>query len=748
METPDGLDQNGGTPLSHGQRALWFLNRLNPTSPAYNLLFAVRLQRNVDLHILESALIALQVRHDALRSVFQERGEEVVCFPLSSTVFRPRMVDLQVDSWQEVQDWLQSQARVAFNLDSEPPFKPFLLKIHFSDRSLPSENVMGWVTHHICFDQRSHQILRAELCELYERATTRNSALLPPLTTNYAQFVKWEDDLTRSISGRRSLEFWKDALAGAPVNVAFPLTTSVGSRKDAAGRLPFMLLSEGTSTKVRSIAGRAGVTPFVVMLAAYKALLARLTGEKCVIVATPASLRSKKEFRRLIGYLVNTIVLRTELDFDATFASAIVRVNENVALAIEHQQVPFSLVVRETCQERDPRRSPFLQFAIVWDSTKAPRAIRGRDELIEEVLFAGQMSTAFELALIVGDTGDRFRLSFSYSTELFEEATVQRMLQHFQVLLESAASNPEQRISTLPLLSEAERHQILVSWNDTQADYPEDRCIHQLFADQAQRTPEATAAVFEEHSLSYRDLDDRSNQLAHYLRGLGVGPEVLVGICVERSLEMVIGLLGILKAGGAYVPLDPDYPKDRIGFMLDDTRVPVLLTLDRLLGRLPPANAQIVRLDLDWQLIAQQPATAPHNLATPQNLAYVIYTSGSTGTPKGVACLHRGISRVALGVTGLKVTAADKFLLHSSASTDCVTFEVWACILSGARLEIAQSNVGRIDLAAEIGRRRPSILWLMASTFQYLVEESLDCFQCVKHLLVGGERVSCLISAT
>ena len=626
-------------PLSFAQQRLWFLDQLEGGSPAYNMPAALHLMGGIDIGALEQALNEVVRRHESLRTNFcAVNGEPIqVIAPVSE--MKISILDLSSlppdDRLPNARQLAADEARRPFALDRDPLLRVSLLRLS------PEEHVLLATMHHIVSDGWSVGIFVRELGSLYEAYAAGKPSPLAPLPVQYADFASWQ---RRWLSGdvlQTQLAYWRKQLAGIPALLELPTDHPRPAVRSSRGATHSFVLPEELTVKLRALAQHENATLFMTLLAAFKVLLHRYSGQQDIVVGAPIANRHRGEIEPLIGFFVNSIALRTDLSDDPSFRALIARVRTIALDAYDHQDVPFEQLVEALNPERDLSHTPVFQvmFDLRRRTSRSPMlpglSVKGLDQ--------PGTTAKFDMSLSLDESATGITGTWEYSTELFEEATVQRMLQHFQVLLESAASNPEQRISTLPLLSEAERHQILVSWNDTQADYPEDRCIHQLFADQAQRTPEATAAVFEEHSLSYRDLDDRSNQLAHYLRGLGVGPEVLVGICVERSLEMVIGLLGILKAGGAYVPLDPDYPKDRIGFMLDDTRVPVLLTLDRLLGRLPPANAQIVRLDLDWQLIAQQPATAPHNLATPQNLAYVIYTSGSTGTPKGVCITHDAI---------------------------------------------------------------------------------------------------------
>ncbi|MHC5727350.1 MAG: non-ribosomal peptide synthetase, partial [Nostoc sp.] len=348
-----------------------------------------------------------------------------------------------------------------------------------------------------------------------------------------------------------------------------------------------------------------------------------------------------------------------------------------------------------------------------------------------------------DLTLVMRDTGKGFRASLEYNTDLFHEAAIARMLGHFQTMLAGILANPEQRISELPLLTPAERQQLLVEWNNTETDYPRQGCIHQLFEAQVESTPNAVALVFAGQQLTYQQLNERANQLAHHLQSLGVGPEVMVGLCAERSLEMVVGLLGILKAGGAYVPLDPMYPQERLSLMLEDAQVQILLTQQHLIEKLPLCGAKVVYLDSDAEAIAQHSQENTVSQTTPENLAYVIYTSGSTGIPKGVTVLHRGVVRLVKNTNYISMGAENVFLQLAPISFDASTFEIWGCLLNGAKLAIMPPHTLSLqELAAALKYYRVTILWLTAGLFNLMVDEYVEDLKQVRQLLAGGDVLS------
>jgi non-ribosomal peptide synthetase component F len=392
----------------------------------------------------------------------------------------------------------------------------------------------------------------------------------------------------------------------------------------------------------KALSRQEGVTQFMMFLAAFNVLLYRYTSQDDLVVGTPIANRNRLETEGLIGCFVNTLVLRTDLSGNPSFRELLRRVREVCLGAYGHQDLPFDRLVEELHVKRDLNRNPLFQVMFVLQNASR-RTVELPGLTLSPV--EGDSETAhFDLTLQIVDTEQELTAAFVYNTDLFDAASTARMLGHFQTLLEAIVADPEQRLSDFPLLTEAERQQLLLEWNDTKTDNPQDLCIHQLFEAQVERTPDAIAVVFEAEQLTYGELNRRANQLAHHLRALGVGPEVLVAICLERSLEMVIGLLGILKAGGAYVPLDPAYPKERLAFILKDAQVPVLLTQERLVAGLPELDAKVICLDSGWETRARESGENPGRSTLPENLAYVIYTSGSTGQPKGVLVSHGSIA--------------------------------------------------------------------------------------------------------
>ncbi|MFL9458798.1 amino acid adenylation domain-containing protein [Tolypothrix bouteillei VB521301_2] len=464
--------------------------------------------------------------------------------------------------------------------------------------------------------------------------------------------------------------------------------------------------------------------------------------------------RSRQEFEKVLGYFTNPVVLRANVSGNPSFEELLGQTRVCVLDALEHQEYPFPRLVERLQPVRDPSYSPLYQVAFAWDR---PHQSDGQvssmesDGLVVEPLVTPAKGAAFDLTLSILHESDALTGTWNYNSDLFDSSTIERMAGHYVTLLEAIVANPTERISQLPLLTASEQQQLLVEWNQTQADYPFNKCIHQLFEEQVARTPDAVAVVFEDQQLTYNELNCRANQLAHYLQSLGVGAGVLVGICVERAsvggasltLSMVVGLLGILKAGGIYVPLDPEYPTERLSFMLEDAQISVLLTQHSLLNKLPQHQAQVVGLDTDWQLISQSTQDNPISDVQATDLAYVIYTSGSTGQPKGVSVTHQGVTRLVMNTNYIHIEASDIIAQASNYAFDAATFEIWGALLHGARLFGVSKELvlSPRDFAASIREQGITVLFLTTALFNQIAQAVPNAFNPLRYLLFGGEAV-------
>ncbi len=684
------VPRDGNLPLSFAQQRLWFLDQLMPGNSAYNIPAAVRLRGPLNLAALEQSLNEIVKRHESLRTTFamvDGRPAQVIAPAL--TIKLP-VVDLrklpETERETEVRRLVTEGAERPFDLSQGPLLRVALLR-------LGDEEYVGLLTlHHIVSDGWSTGILIREMARLYVAFFSGGSLSLPQLPIQYADFAVWQRQWLQGEVLETRLAYWKQQLTGASALLDLPTDHPRPVLQTFRGAHQSVMLPKTLTKGLKALGRQEGVTQFMTLLAAFKALLHRYTSQEDLVVGTPIANRNRLEIEGLIGCFVNALVLRTDLSGNPCFRDLLQRVREVCLGAYGHQDLPFDRLVEELRLQRDLSRNPLFQVMFVLQNASL-RAVELPGLTLSPVE-ADSETAHFDLILVVVDAEQGLTVSFVYNTDLFEAATIARMLGNFQTLLEAVVADPEQRLSDLPLLTDAERQQLLVEWNDNKTDYPRDLCIHQLFEAQAQRTPDAIAVVFEHEQLTYGELNRRTNQLAHYLRALGVGPEVLVAVCLERSLEMVIGLLGILKAGGAYVPLDPAYPKERLSFMLKDAQAPVLLTQKRLVAGLPECEARVICLDSGWEAIASESGENPISSTTPENLAYVIYTSGSTGQPKGVLVSHGSIADYCRSAQRyFELDASDGVLQFASLSFDVSLEEILPTLMVGAKLVVMGTDM-------------------------------------------------------
>jgi amino acid adenylation domain-containing protein len=588
-----------------------------------------------------------------------------------------------------------------------------------------------------------------ELGALYEGFSTGRPCALPALPIQYADYAAWQ---RRALSGDvldAQLAYWKEQLAGAPPALELPTDRPRPAVQTYRGAALPIALSPELSASLVALSRREGVTLFMTLLAALQSLLQRYTGQDDIVVGSPIAGRTQVETEGLIGFFVNTLVLRTDLSKKPSVKELLQRVRQVTLGAYAHQDVPFEKLVEELAPARDLSRSPFFQAMLVLQNAPLPALALGELELA--MLDVEQTTAKFDLTLSLRETEDGLRGALEYNADLFDPDTIERFIGHYHrllegMVLEGMVAEPVRPVAELPLLTAAERHQVLVTWNDTAVPYPHDRCVHELFEEQVDRTPDAVALVFEEQRLTYRELDERSNQLAHHLRSLGVGPDVLVDVFMERSIEMVVALYGVLKAGGAYVPVDPDYPAERVAFMVHDSGAEVMLTQQHLIERLPEHPTHLVRLDADWPTIARHSKERFEGAATPEHLAYVIYTSGSTGKPKGAMNSHRGVCNRLLWMRDTyRLTESDRVLQKTPVSFDVSVWELFGTLLTGARLVIARPE-GHKDsayLADLVARAGITTMHFVPSMLRVFLEEpAVASCRLLRRVICSGEALS------
>jgi amino acid adenylation domain-containing protein len=745
------VPRRGGLPLSFSQERAWFIQHLNPTNIAYHFQATVRFTGPLDPAVLGQSLSEIVRRHEIVRTTFPAvdgRPTQLIhqAFPV-----RLPVIDLQSSSEErreaEAQRLIDEEVQRPFDLTRLPLVRWTLLRLR------TREWLLVHVEHHLIHDGWSFRVFLREVLELYKAFSAGRPSPLPQLPIQFADFAVYQRRWMQGQEAAQQLAYWKRKLGGTLPVLALPTDRLRPAVQSFRGAAPRMELPLPLCESLRVLSRRENATLFMTLLSVYAVLLHRYSGQDEVCVGSGVANRRRREAEGLLGMLVNNVVLRLDLSGNPSFRAVLGRVREVALQAYAHEDLPFDQVVQALQPKRDPSRNPLFQAMFNFhDAPLADVELPGLTLTLTEALSNG--SAKFDLNIIVIPRSEQrvgrpeaaaegITMIWEYNSDLFDAATIARMMEHYQRLLEGVVADPARPQSALPLSTEAERRQLVVEWNETTTAYPRDSTVHQVVAAQAARTPDALAVICPDKRLSYRALNRQANQLAHYLRKQGVGPDVLVGVCVERSPEMVIALLGILKAGGAYLPLDPAYPAERLAFMLQDTQAPVLLTQRHLLERLPVHGARVVCPDTDWAAIAQESETDPVGGATAEHLAYVMYTSGSTGQPKGVEIRHRGIVRLVCGAAYAKFDTGETFLQLAPIAFDASTFELWGALAHGARCVIFPGTMpAPQELGAVLQRERVSTLWLTASLFNTVIDEAPEALSGVRQLLIGGEALS------
>jgi amino acid adenylation domain-containing protein/thioester reductase-like protein len=733
--------ENPNLPLSYAQQRLWFLDQLEPNSASYNIPFGLRLVGTVNVVALEQSLEEIIHRHEALRTNFVAVDGQAAQIIQTQPNWSVTVVDLQHLAWREqeiaAQQLVQQQAIAPFDLESETLIRATLLVLS------PTEQWLVVCMHHIVSDGWSIGVFVEELTAIYNAYSQSQPSPLLPLSIQYADFALWQRQWLVGEVLQSQLGYWKQQLANAPTFLPLPTDRHRPAVQTFNGAYLEFALSIELTQQLTKLSQQQGCTLFMTLLAAYNTLLYRYTGQEDILVGTPIANRDRTDIEGLIGFFVNTLVMRTDLSENPSFNELLPRIREMALSAYAHQDLPFEMLVEALQPERDLSYTPLFQVMFVLNN--APTSEVELTGLSVSSLPIESAIAKFDLTLSMENTSTGLVGGWDYNTDLFDGSTIERMTGHFLTLLEAIVANPSERISQLPILTAFEQQQLLVEWNDTQVDYPQDKCIHQLFEEQVERTPDAVAVVFENEQLTYQELNSRANQLANYLQTLGVKPDVLVGICVERSLEMVVGLLGILKAGGAYVPLDPEYPQERLSFMLEDAQVSVLLTQQHLVEKLPEHQVRVVCLDTDWEIIPQSNQQNPITGVQTSNFAYVIYTSGSTGKPKGAINTHLGIcNRLLWMQQAYQLTEIDCVLQKTPFSFDVSVWEFFWPLLTGARLVVAKPGGHRDSgyLVNLILEQQVTTLHFVPSMLQiFLEEESVKNCSSLKRVICSGEAL-------
>jgi amino acid adenylation domain-containing protein len=720
-------------PLSYAQQRLWFLHQLEPESTAYNLPTAIRILGPLDVPSLEKSFREVVRRHEVLRTRFitldGEPAQDVNAKPEWFTV---KLLDLSghEEKEREVKQRAASEARRAFNLSRWPLLRTQILRLN------ANEHVLLFTMHHIVSDAWSMSVLIREVGALYEAFSRGKPSPLGDLRLQYADYAIWQRQWLTGEVLDQQVAYWKMQLADVPVlelatDHPRPAVPTHNASTTAA------TFNTELTARLKELGRREGASLFMTLLTAYQVLLARHTGQWDVAVGSPVANRNREETEGLIGFFVNTLVLRSQMSADQNFPELLMQVREKALGAYAHQDLPFEKLVEAMDPQRNLGRSPLFQVRFTMLNTIASRLPAGDLQLTPEVMQTG--TAPDDLGLYVEETPRGLEVTLEYNTDIFLPATIQRMLGHFEQLLNGAVTMPERPASELPLLKETERQQLIVEWNQTHQELGQPQCIHDLFAKQAERTPTALAIVTEDEQITYKELDERANRLAHYLLAKGVKPEVPVGICLERSPAMIVALLGVLKAGAAYLPLDPDYPGERLAHMLEHAQAPLVITNQNLLARLPSAWYQVICLDSESEQIASESGEAPVSTAEPTNLAYIIYTSGSTGEPKGVMVQHWGVfNLVKAQAERFEIRPSSRVLLFASMNFDASVSEWSTALLTGARLVLPEPTalLAGKELEEVLEKQGVTVVTLPPSVLGSLREAQLPSLET---LVVAGE---------
>ncbi|MHA4842640.1 amino acid adenylation domain-containing protein [Flavitalea antarctica] len=730
-------DSASRPPLSFSQERLWFIDKLEG-SIQYHMPTVLRLKGEVNIEALEKSLQSIIERHEVLRTVFLE-GTHAYQSVKNSAAWQMTFVDSKPEFRDPatLQRVVEEFIREPFDLSADYMLRAHLLRIS------EDEYVLVVTIHHIASDGWSLSIIVKEVVELYAAYVEGRDPALASLEIQYIDYASWQRNHLQDEVLSRKLDYWKLKLAETEV-LQLPCDYQRPAVWSTSGATKTLTFDKSLSARIRSLCGQQGTTLYMTLLASFNVLLHKYSGQADICVGSPIANRTRKEVEDLIGFFVNTLVLRSNINGETPFSEFLQHVKQNTLEAYEYQDVPFEKVVEAVVKERDLSTNPLFQVMFSLQNTPEVSKLRlGKDVELSGVDFVIS-TTLFDLFFNITETNDSLRCSVQYSTQLFKEETIIRMMNHFEQLLYSIVSNPDQTIGGLSMLTKSEQHQLLVDFTDTSRPYQVNHSVIQRFEHQVEATPNSIALVFESQQLSYRQLNERANQLAHYLKEAGVTQETFVPICIERGMHMIIGILGVLKAGGVHVPVDPEYPRERITHMFADTRASIVLTSTKSRHKLPATgDLKVVEIDTESQTIGLHSITNLPIQQTPNHLAYIIYTSGSTGTPKGVMVEHGGLVNLLCSMSSdLSFTSRSSILSVTTFSFDIFYLELFMPLINGGKIFLVSREVAMdgYKLSESISHYRPTHLQGTPSTFQLLLESEWNNAESVV-MIMGGEAV-------
>ncbi len=730
VKRPSGMD----APLSFAQQRLWLLDQLEPMPWAYNVNITRRLRGPLYLDPLQHALDELVRRHEALRTSFpMVDGKPVQRVAPFQQPIPLRIVDMTGcgGNEAEVRAMAGAQARQQFDLAHGPIFRSVLMRLS------PEDHVLILSMHHIATDAWSEGILLRELGLLYNGFAASDTPSLSPLPIQYADFSVWQREQATGEELHRHLEYWVQHLDGMPPLFEVPTDHPRPPQRTGRGSTLHIELSASLTAALQELARGSGATMFMTLLAAFQLQLGRYAGRDDIAVGTAIANRSRLETEGLVGFFANTLVLRTDLSGNPSFLDTIARVR-NVAIdAYRHQDLPFEHLVKVLQPERTLGHTSLFQHMFVFQNgLETDLDLEG----VGAELFVLDPDTAmFDLTLTMSESEQTLVGTLEYASDLYEPSTAEQIVGDFRTLLEAVVADPDRPIEEFDLMDPSRRHQMLVDWNDTRVDFP-NCCVHEVFEERAAARPDAAALTTGDESLSYRELNERADALADRLRGLGVGPEVRVGLYLYRSADAIVAMLATLKAGGAYVPLDPDYPPARLEFMVEDSQIAVVVTSVELEDYVAWPRVQTVRVEDEVPTATLK--SHEQRQPTPDSLAYIVYTSGSTGTPKGVMVEHRSVVALLFGVDYVHFDQVDAILHMAPLAFDASTFEIWGALLHGARCVVYTDRQFDLDQFGKVLTADVDTLWMTSALFNVVIDEDWGLLRNVRQLIVGGDALS------